>query len=241
MAASPLDQFIVKPLIPFEVAGVDVSFTNSSMWMVVGLAVITFLFVAGMRRATLVPGRFQGFIEVLYEFVAGTVKDNVGDEGKKYFPFIFSIFIFVLFANLLGMVPYSFTTTSHIAVTFALGAFVFLTVTLIGFFRHGFHYLSLFLPAGTPWWLIWLVVPIELVSYLSRPVSLSIRLAANMTAGHILVKVLAGFVATMGYFGVLPLVFVFLLVGFEIFVAMLQAYIFAVLSCVYLSDAVHLH
>ena len=179
--------------------------------------------------------------EVTYEFVAGMVRENVGLEGRKYFPFIFSLFMFVLFGNMLGMIPYSFTFTSHIIVTFTMAAVVFLGTTVIGFARHGIGFFSFFLPAGTPWFVAPILIPIEVISYFTRPISLSLRLFANMTAGHTLLKVFAGFVVTMGLAGFVPLVFVIALTGLEFLIAFLQAYVFAILSCIYLSDAIHLH
>lgn len=241
-AHNPLEQFQIKRLVPMEVAGVDVSFTNSALWMVIAIALITALMVYGMRRQALVPGRVQSAAEMAYEFVANMLQDNVGHGGKPYFPFVFSLFMFILFANLLGMVPYSFTTTSHIVVTFAFAIVVFVGVTIIGFALHGMHYLRLFVPSGVPWPFLFLLVPIELLSYLIRPVSLSVRLFANMLAGHTMLKVFAGFVISLGVLlGWAPLAFVAALTGLEILIAFLQAYVFAVLSCIYLNDAVHMH
>lgn len=239
---SPLSQFEVTTIIPMPpLLGYNIDFTNSSLFMCLAvLGIFAFMFF-GMRRRALVPGRLQCAAEMTYEMVAGIVKDTVGQEGKQYFPLIFSLFMFVLFCNLLGMVPYSFTVTSHIIVTFALALFVFLTVTMIGFMRHGLHFLHLFVPAGVPLWLAPLLIPIEIISYLARPITLSIRLAANMTAGHILLKVVAGFVSALGLFGVVPLLLLVGLIGFEFFIALLQAYIFTILTCVYLHDAVHMH
>lgn len=239
--ADPMHQFEVYPLIPIHVGGVDISFTNASLFMMICLAGVALFFGLTMRRAALVPSRGQSMAEALYEFVAGMIKDTVGSEGRRFFPFIFALFMFVLFCNLVGMLPYSFTVTSHIAVTFALAFVIFLGVTIIGFARHGLHYFHLFLPHGTPWVMAPLMIIIEVFSYFTRPVSLSIRLAANMIAGHILLKVIAGFVAAMGVFGIFPIAFMVLLTGFEIFVAILQAYIFTVLTCVYLNDAVNMH
>jgi F-type H+-transporting ATPase subunit a len=239
---SPLHQFEIHKLIPMEVAGIDISFTNSSLFMVLTTLIISSFFILAMRNRTLVPGRLQGLAESCYQFVATIVKENVGAEGRQYFPFIFSMFMFILVGNLLGMLPYSFTITSHIIVTFALAIVIFLGVTLIAFARHGLHFLSFFLPAGTPWWLAPLMIVIELFAYLARPVSLSVRLAANMVAGHILLKVIAGFVVAMGLlWGWVPVPFMVILTGFEIFIALLQAYIFTILTCVYLNDAIHMH
>lgn len=237
---SPLAQFEIHPIIPFKMGGLDLSFTNSSLWMVIVIGMITLLLSVATSRRQLVPGRVQAGSEMLVEFVSGIIQDNAGSKGMKYFPFIFSLFMFILFCNLFGMIPTSFTVTSHIIVTFAMAGIVFLGVTLIGFAKHGLHYFSLFLPKGTPWWMIPLMITIELISYLSRPISLSIRLAANMMAGHLLLKIMAGFVAA-GLVGIFPFAFLLLFTGFEIFVACLQAYIFTLLTCIYLNDALNLH
>lgn len=250
MAGSPLDQFNIKPLVPLEFGGFNISFTNSALYMVLSIVVVTLFFAYSLRGRALVPSRWQSLSEILYEFIAGMLRDTVGSEGRKYFPFIFTLFMFVLLANLLGMTPYSFTTTSHIIVTFALAFFVFISVTVIAIARQGSHFFAHFLPEGTPWWLAPLMILIELFAYLARPVSLSVRLAANMMAGHVLLKVMAGFIvsfiAALGttngvLAGVVPFVFVVGLTGFEIFIAMLQAYIFTILTCVYLNDAVNMH
>lgn len=239
---SPLDQFKIKPLAHFELMGFDLSFTNSSLYMVLTILAASLFFMLTMRRGAVVPGRWQGLAEMTYEFVANMLKENVGSEGRKFFPFIFSLFIFILFANLLGMTPYSFTVTSHIIVTFAIAIFIFIGVTIVAFAIHGMKFFSFFLPAGTPWFFAPLMVVIEIFAYLARPMSLSIRLAANMMAGHVMLKVLAGFIISMGLaFGWLPFVFTIAITGFEFFVAMLQAYIFTILTCVYLNDAIHLH
>lgn len=240
-SGNPLHQFEIQPLIPFEVEGINLSFTNSSLWLLITLVTLTFFLAGGMRKRALVPGKWQSLVEVFYEFVGTTVRDTVGNAGRAYFPFIFTLFVFILAANLLGMVPYSFTTTSHIAVTFFMAIVIFLGVTTIAFIKHGLKFFGFFLPHGTPMLLAPLMIFIEIFSYLIRPVTLSVRLAANMMAGHILLKVIAGFVISMGALGVLPVGFMVLLVGFEIFVAVLQAYIFTVLACVYLNDALHMH
>jgi len=177
---------------------------------------------------------------MMVEFVSGIVHNNAGKEAMQFFPLIFSLFMFVLFANLCGMIPMSFTVTSHIIVTFAMAAILFIGITILGFVKHGTHFLSLFLPAGTPWWMVPLMIVIELVSYMARPISLSIRLAANMLAGHLLLKIVAGFVM-IGLLGVFPFAFLLIFTGFEIFIACLQAYIFTLLICIYLNDAIHLH
>jgi F-type H+-transporting ATPase subunit a len=244
---SPLAQFEIKPLVPIEIGGLDVSFTNSALVMVVSFAAITLLMTLGMRRRALVPGRWQSLAEISYEFVANLLRDTVGNDGRRYFPFIFTLFMFVLFGNMLGMVPYSFTFTSHIVVTFVMAIVVFLGVTLLGFIKHGMHFFSFFVPPGISILLWPLMIPIEIISYLSRPVSLAVRLFANMTAGHTMLKVFAGFVPTLGaaeFFilpGILPLGFVVALTGLEFLIAFLQAYVFTVLTCLYISDALHLH
>jgi F-type H+-transporting ATPase subunit a len=239
---SPLEQFQIKRLVPVEVGGIDASFTNSALWMVLAVLLASALMILAMNRRALVPGRWQSVAELSYEFIAGMVRDNVGDEGRKYFPFIFSLFMFILGANLLGMVPYSFTPTSHIVVTFAMAAVVFVGVTVIGFARHGLHFFGFFVPKGVPAALLPLLVVIEVISYLIRPVSLSVRLFANMLAGHTMMKVFAGFIIALGVLGGwAPLAFVVALTGLEILIAFLQAYVFTILTCLYLNDAVHMH
>lgn len=239
--ANPIAQFEIKPLAEMNIGGIDASFTNSSLFMVATVVSITLFLMIGMRQRALVPGRLQSMAELSYEFIAGLLRDNVGTEGRKYFPFVFSLFMFIFFANLLGLLPYAFTFTSHIIVTFVLAMIVFIGVTVIGFARHGAHFLTFFVPSGVPAVVLILMVPIEIISYLSRPISLSVRLFANMTAGHILMKVFAGFIIPLGVLGVAPFVVDVALVGFELLVAFLQAYVFAVLTCLYLNDAIHLH
>lgn len=238
---SPLDQFLIKKIIPFEVGGVDVSYTNSALAMTVGVVAVSAFLIFGMRRGAVVPGRWQLLAEMGYEFVANMIRDNVGQEGRRYFPFIFTLFMFVLAGNMIGMIPYSFTFTSHLIVTFSLAALVFIGVTIIGFAKHGIKFFGFFLPHGVPWFLAWLIIPIEILSYLSRPVSLSLRLFANMTAGHTMLKVFAGFIFALGAVGVAPFLMVVALTGLEFVIAFLQAYVFAILTCVYLNDALHLH
>jgi len=222
--------------------GVDASFTNASMFMMFAVAGVATFLMLSMRGRALVPTRWQSMAELSYEFIAGMVRDNVGNEGRKYFPFVFSLFMFILFANLIGLLPYSFTFTSHIIVTFAMAITVFLGVTVIGIVRHKLHFLSFFMPAGVPVVMAPILIPIEIVSYLSRPVSLSIRLFANMMAGHTMMKVFAGFVIPLGILGGwAPLAVDVALTGFEFLVAFLQAYVFTILTCLYLNDAIHLH
>jgi F-type H+-transporting ATPase subunit a len=239
--ASPIEQFEIQKILHVDIGGLDLSFTNSSLFMVVAAAAASaVLFLGGSRRA-LVPGRLQSFAEMLYELVANMIRENAGKEGMKYFPFIFTLFIFILFGNVIGIIPGTFTFTSHIIVTFAMAFVVFLGVTVIGFARHGTGYFRMFFPHGAPLWTAVILIPVEIISYLSRPISLSVRLFANMTVGHVLLKVIGGFVIAMGVAGIVPFAFLVPLTMLELFIAALQAYIFAILSCVYLHDALHLH
>ena len=238
---SPLEQFEIHRLAPMDIGGLDVSFTNSSLWMVIAVAAATILLTASMGRRAMVPGRWQSVAELFYEFIANTLRDTVGSEGRKYFPLVFTLFMFILFANLLGLVPYSFTTTSHIIVTFAMAIVVFIAVTLLGFAKHGFRFLKFFVPSGVPAAMIPLMVLIELISYLARPVTLSLRLFANMLSGHTLLKVFGGFVVPLGIAGIAPLALTVALYGLELIVAFLQAYVFTVLTCLYINDALHMH
>ena len=238
---SPLLQFEIKRWVPFEIGNLDVSFTNSSTFMVLTVIAISAFLILGMRRNALVPGRWQSMVELSYIFIANLVKDTVGSEGRPYFPFIFSVFMFILIGNLFGMIPYSFTFTSHIVVTFAMAMVVFVGVTIIAIVKHRLRFLTFFMPPGVSLMMAPLLVPIEIISYLSRPISLSVRLFANMLAGHTLLKVFAGFVISLGMFGVFPLAFIVALTGLEIVIAMLQAYVFTILTCLYLNDALHLH
>ena len=224
-----------------EFGNVDASFTNSSLFMVLTVLTVSAFLVLGMRKHSHVPGRWQSMAELSYIFIANLVKDTVGSEGRAYFPFIFTVFMFVLFGNLWGMIPYSFTFTSHIVVTFTMALFVFIGVTLIAIAKHKLHFFSFFMPPGVPLLMAPLLVPIEIISYLSRPISLSVRLFANMLAGHTLLKVFAGFVVSLGFAGVFPLAFVVALTGLEFVIAFLQAFVFAILTCLYLNDALHLH
>ncbi len=237
----PLHQFTIVPLLHFDCFGLDLSFTNSSLAVVLAVLAVIAFFSFGLKEKKIIPGRFQALVEMSYSLVTGLINDHVGTVGLKYFPFVFSIFFFVLMGNLLGMVPYVFTYTSHIIVTFTLAMVVFLFVTLLGICLHGFHFFSLFMPKGVSIFLAPILVPIEMISYMSRPISLSVRLFANMMAGHTMMKVFAGFVAMLGILGVAPIAVNVILTGFEVIIAILQAYIFTVLTCVYLNDAVHLH
>jgi F-type H+-transporting ATPase subunit a len=237
----PLEQFKIERFIPIHIDGLDVSYTNAALLMTIGVALITALVLLGTRRRALVPGRWQSVAEMSYEFVADMVETNAGHGGQPYLPFIFTLFMFILFANFLGLIPYSYTVTSQIVVTFALAAVVFIGVTIIGIVRHGFHFLRLFVPQGVPAPLLVLLVPIELLSYCIRPFTLSIRLFANMLAGHTMLAIFAGFAAAVGILGIFPLTIDILLVALEVLVAALQAYVFAILTCLYLSDAINLH
>ncbi|MEM6422264.1 MAG: F0F1 ATP synthase subunit A [Pseudomonadota bacterium] len=241
-----MDQFLIKPLFGGDGHMGVLTVTNSTLWMALGIGAISALTIWGTSGRALVPSRTQSVAELMYGFVRQTVQDVVGEGGMKYFPYIFTIFTFVLFANVLGMIPLSFTTTSHIAVTVFLALSVFITVTVIGFLKHGTHFLSFFWPAEAPGWLRPILCVIEVISYLVRPVSHSIRLGANMLAGHAVLKVFAGLVALslaggLGPVAVLPLAAMVGLTAFELLVAFIQAYIFTVLTCVYLNDALHMH
>jgi len=245
---SPLEQFKIEHLPGGEMHlfGHDISFNNSALWMLIVIGVITAVMLFGMRKQAIVPGRMQALVEFLHDFIANMLKEVVGPEGKKYFPWVFSIFVFVLFSNLIGLLPGAFTVTSHIIVTFALAMMVFITVTVVGFARHGLHFLSFFVPKGAPAWLLPLMIPIEVISYFIRPMSLSIRLFANMVAGHVMLFVLGSFVvplALAGFYvsGLVPLAAIVGIIGLEFLIACLQAYVFAILTCIYLNDAVHMH
>ncbi len=240
-AHNPLEQFEIKTLIPIHIGNVNADFTNSAAVMIISILLASALMILSVRSRAAVPGRWQLIAEMSYAFIAKMISDNVGRQGKPYFPFIFSLFMFVLFGNMLGLFPYSFTFTSHIIVTLAMALFIFLGVTLIGFAKHGLHFLGFFVPPGVPLAMTPLLVPIEIISYLSRPISLSVRLFANMMAGHTLMKVIGGFVFAMGIGGLVPVVGLVGIMGLELLIAFLQAYIFTILTCLYLNDALHLH
>lgn len=245
--ADPLHQFVVTPIIPLHIAGIDLSFTNSSLWMMIAVVVSTTLLTLGMKQSALIPGRAQVLAEMVYEFVANMIRENIGPAGRQYFPLIFTMFMMVLMGNMLGLLPYSFTFTSQLIVTGALALFIFLMVMVLGIVRHGLHFFSLFLPPGVPVWLFPLVIPLEVVSYLIRPITLSVRLFANMMAGHLMLKVFAGFSVAMisagalGWVGAMfPMLFNAVLTGFELMIALIHAYVFSVLCCLYLKDTVEL-
>tara|TARA_B100000965_G_scaffold368510_1_gene355253 strand:- start:303 stop:1055 length:753 start_codon:yes stop_codon:yes gene_type:complete len=245
---SPLKQFEVQPIIDLEMFGLDISFTNSALWMtittvfIIGFFTLPFLKTKQTNSVDdLYPSRLQVASEMGFNFISSLINDTIGKEGKKFFPLVFALFMFILFGNLFGMVPYSFTFTSHIIVTLALALGVFIFVTVLGFIKHGVKFFGFFVIPGLPIYMLPLLIPIEVISYLSRPISLSVRLFANMLAGHTLLKVFAGFVSALGFFGILPLVFIIALTGLEILIAFLQAYVFAILTCLYINDALHLH
>ena len=243
MASNPMQQFTVHRIGPeIKIAGIDLSFTNASLFMVLSASIILLFLFLGSKEKKIIPNKIQLIAELSYSFISKMISDTAGSKAKPYFSFIFSLFMFVLFCNMFGMIPYSFTVTSHIIVTFVLAAFIFIGVTIIGFIKHGLGYLKLFVPSGVPMVLLPLIVVIEIISYLSRPISLSVRLFANMMAGHTMMKVFGGFVVSLGIVGGwLPLGFSVALTGLEILVAFLQAYVFAILTCIYLNDALNLH
>ena len=243
MATNPMHQFNVYKIGPeIKINGIDLSFTNASLFMLISAISISIFLLLGTKDKKIIPGKFQLLSEILYNFISKMISDTAGKKAKPYFPFIFSLFIFVLFCNMVGMLPYSFTVTSHIIVTLAFAMFIFIGVTILGFVIHGFKYLKIFVPSGVPVVLLPIIMIIEIISYLSRPVSLSVRLFANMMAGHTMLKVFGGFVISLGLVGGwLPLSFSVALTGLEILVAFLQAYGVAILTCIYLNDALNLH
>ncbi|MEM1396832.1 MAG: F0F1 ATP synthase subunit A [Pseudomonadota bacterium] len=250
LVAGPMEQFEIHRYIPLPFGNLDLSFTNSSLWMVIAVGLALLFFTVATRSSSLIPGRAQSVAELSYDFVADMVRGAIGQEGMKFFPFVFTLFIYILLANLLGLTPsipgltHTFTTTSHIAVTFGLSMMSILIVIVYGFYKNGLGFLKLFAPSGVPAWLLPLIVLIEFVSFLSRPLSLAIRLFANMLAGHIILKVFAGFIISLlGAGGVVSVIAIFPFLGtvaitlLELLVAFLQAYVFAILTCIYLNDA----
>ena len=245
---SPVEQFTIKTLMHIELFGYDVSFSNSALFMMLTVILSVAYLTFAMRNRAMVPGRLQASAEMLYEFVSEMVRSNVGSEGRPYFPFIFTLFIFLLFGNMLGLIPYSYTFTSQIVVTFVLAAFIFVGVTLVALIKHGMHFFTFFVPPGAPKVLIPFLIIIEVISYFVRPVSLSVRLFANMLAGHTMLKVFAGLAVMITGAGgvavagsILPFLALIGLTGLEVLVAGLQAYVFTILTCMYLNDALHLH
>jgi F-type H+-transporting ATPase subunit a len=247
MAADPIHQFQLQPLFTIgKIGPVEIVFTNSALFMVVAVTLIAVLLLGTTARRALVPGRLQSLAEVSYEFVADTIKGTSGPEGMRFFPLVFSLFMFILVANLMGLLPYAFTVTSHLIITAALALLVFLTVIVVGLASHGLHFFKIFVPSGVPIYILPLVVFIEVFSFFLRPISHSVRLFANMLAGHIALKVFGGFVTMLagigiiGVFGAaLPIVMIVALTALELLVAFLQAYVFAILTCIYLNDALH--
>jgi F-type H+-transporting ATPase subunit a len=245
--ADPIHQFQIVELFPVaKIGSTEIAFTNSAAYMAVAVGAITVFLLGATARPGLVPGRLQSAAELTYEFVADTIRSTAGKEGMKFFPFVFSLFMFILMVNLIGLIPYTFTVTSHIIVTAALALSVFLTVLVYGFWKNGLHFFNLFVPKGIPIYILPLIVLIEVMSFLSRPISHSVRLFANMLAGHITLKVFASFIGMLGAFGavgwagaVLPLSLTVALTALETLVAVLQAYVFAILTCIYLNDAIH--
>jgi F-type H+-transporting ATPase subunit a len=248
MAADPIHQFRIVELFPVvHIGNTEIAFTNSALFMFAAVAVITAFLVIGTAKKSLVPSRLQSAAEISYEFVASSVRSTAGSEGMRFFPFVFTIFMFVLTLNFFGLIPFAFTVTSHIIITAALAITVFLTVLLYGLYRHGFHFFNLFVPKGVPIYILPLIVFIEVLSFVSRPISHSVRLFANMLAGHITLQVFAGFIILMGSAmgalgwagGILPFGMIVILMALETLVAFLQAYVFAILTCIYLNDAIH--
>ncbi len=247
MQVDPIEQFQIHNMVPMtSIGGREIAFTNSALVMLIIVLAVSLLMIGATSRRALVPGRLQSIAEMSYEFVANTVRSSAGTEGMKFFPFVFSLFMFILFANIIGLIPYSFTVTSQIIVTAAFALLVFFIVIIYGFWRNGLHFLNLFVPKGVPALILPAVVVIEVLSFVSRPVSHSVRLFANMLAGHITLQVFAAFIimlaglGVLGWFGaVLPFALVVMLTALELLVAFLQAYVFAILTCIYLNDAIH--
>jgi len=235
----PMDQFIIEPLFANSEGLQWYSFTNQSLWMLATLVAIGILFVFGIRKNEVVPGKLQSVAEIIYSFVKKMVVDIAGPEGLRYFPYIFTLFTFILFGNVLGLLPYSFTTTSHIAVTGILALAVFVFVTILGFAKNGFKFLGLFWISSAPIALRPVLLIIEVISYFVRPVSHSIRLAGNMMAGHAVIKVFAGFAGALGIGAIAPIIAIMAVYGLEMLVVVIQAYVFTILTCVYLNDALH--
>jgi len=244
-----MEQFEVKPIVPLHIGGLDVSFTNASLWMCIVAATAAIFLTMGASSRRLVPTRMQSIAEMSYVFVADMIRSAAGTEGLKFFPFVFTLFMFVLFSNVLGLFPliHPFTVTSHIIVTFSLAIFVFLMVIVVGLARHGLHFLGIFAPS-VPWPMLILLIPIEIVSFLSRPISLSVRLFANMLAGHTMLYVFGTFVIGLAAAGgvlsvvsIASLLTIVAVTALEVLIAFLQAYVFAILTCIYLNDALNLH
>jgi F-type H+-transporting ATPase subunit a len=245
--ADPIHQFQIINYFSFgKIGSVNLAFTNSALYMGIAVGLTAALMLGATAGRQLVPGRMQSIAELAYEFIADTIRNTIGEGGMQFFPLVFSLFMFILISNMVGLIPYNFTVASHIIITATLALLVFITVLVYGFWKNGLHFLNLFVPKGIPWWLLPLIVFIEVLSFLSRPVSHSLRLFANMLAGHITLKVFAGFVTMLGGVGflgwvgaALPLALTVALTALELLVAFLQAYVFAILTCIYLNDALH--
>jgi len=242
-----MEQFAVRPLVPLHIGGYDVSFTNQALWMCIVVGAVTLFMALATNRRSVVPGRMQSMAEISYEFVANMIGTTSGEDGMIFFPFVFTLFMFILLSNFLGLIPGSFTVTSQICVTFGLAAFIIAMVIVTGFIKHGIGFLMLFVPKA-PWYILPLLVPIEFISFMTRPISLSVRLFANMLAGHTLLKVFAAFVILLGGAGgvlsalsIAPFALIVAITALELLVAALQAYVFAILTCIYLNEALHLH
>lgn len=241
----PIEQFDISKIVPLHLGGYDISFTNSALYMLLAVAITAFIMIVGSSARAHVPGRLQSLAEMAYEFVAGMVRQAAGESGMKFFPFVFCLFMFIFVCNFMGLVPYTFTVTTHIIITVTLALLVFFTVIITGFYKNGIGFLKLFVPSGIPFVVLLFVVPIEIISFFSRPISHSIRLFANMLAGHITLAVFGGFVVLLlgagGWAVLAPLPFVFTigLMALEMLVAFLQAYVFAMLTCMYINDALH--
>jgi F-type H+-transporting ATPase subunit a len=245
-AINPIEQFTVAPVVPIHIGGLDFSFTNSALYMLIAVAIVAILMLIGASGTTGAPGRLQALAEMVYEFVAGMLRSAAGDHAGAFFPLVFTLFMFILICNLVGLIPHSFSVTSHIVVTAALALTVFFTVVIVGVVKHGLRFFKLFVPSGVPIYILPLVVAIEIVSFLTRPMSHSVRLFANMLAGHITLNVFGGFVVMLLGAGlatkalaVLPFAMTIGLDALELLVAFLQAYVFAMLTCMYLNDALH--
>jgi F-type H+-transporting ATPase subunit a len=247
MTVDPIHQFQIHNLVPiFTIGKYQIYFTNSALFMLIIIILVSALLIGATAPRAVIPGRLQSVAEMSYEFVANTVRSSAGTEGMRFFPFVFTLFMFVLFANMIGLIPYSFTVTSQLIITSMLALLVFFIVVIYGFWKNGLRFLKLFVPSGVPVYILPAIVVIEVLSFVSRPVSHSVRLFANMLAGHITLQVFAGFVIMLAGFGVLgwlgaalPLLLVIMLTALEFLVAFLQAYVFAILTCIYLNDAIH--
>lgn len=254
-AAGPMEQFEIVPIFPLRFGDIDVSFSNSALWMVISVLVVSIFFFLATQKRTLIPGRSQSVAEIMHQFIFDLVHETIGAEGRKFFPYVFTLFIYILFANFLGMLPtipglphelHTFTTTSHLVVTLSLSMLTITIVLVYGLWKNGFKFFKLFAPSGLPIWLMPILVPIEVISFLSRPISLAVRLFANMFAGHMILKLFAGFVVSllsiggfMSVFSLAPFFGIIATTMLEFLVAALQAYVFAILTCIYLSDAAH--